>query len=290
MHNQENWDHLRYVLAVARAGSVNRAAAQLGVNHATVLRHVAAFERNAGTDVFEKSPTGYAVIAGRQELIDAAHEVETAMLAVNRRLRGLRAPLHGRVRVTSTDSLCQIVLPPVLAGLRARLTELHIELLSSNAHLDFSRMHADVTVRPAPNLPEDLTGTEAARLGFCIYALPRCRTDRWLAPGGGLGHSAHAGWMAENVEPGAITGSADSYMLLRELAATGAGQTPLPCVVGDADPRLERRGRTLPELEVGVWVGGHPDLLDVPRIKAVRQLLVSEIARRAEWLAHGRPD
>src|SRR5690606_27063288 len=35
MH-RENWDDLRYVLAVAEAGSVSGAARALGVNHATV--------------------------------------------------------------------------------------------------------------------------------------------------------------------------------------------------------------------------------------------------------------
>ena len=43
MHS-ENWDDLRFVLAVAETGTVSGAARLLGVNHATVLRRVAAFE------------------------------------------------------------------------------------------------------------------------------------------------------------------------------------------------------------------------------------------------------
>ena len=287
MHNSENWDHLRYVLAVARSGSVNRAAAELGVNHATVLRHVAAFERDAGAEIFEKSSKGYSVIPGRQALIDAAREVETAMLAVHRRLRGLRVPLHGVVRVTSTDSLCQIVLPPILARLRAELSELHIELLSTNAHLDFARMHADVTVRPTSKLPDDLSGEVAAHLGFCIFSRPGCPADRWLAPGGRLAESGPGRWVSGNIAPRQIVGSADSFMLLKEMAATGAAQALLPCVVGDTDPRLERRGGAVEELDVEIWVASHADLAEVPRIRAVRKRIVSEIGRNAGVLARG---
>ena len=44
-----NWDDYRYVLSVARLGSVSAAARELGVNHATVLRRVAAVEAHLGT-------------------------------------------------------------------------------------------------------------------------------------------------------------------------------------------------------------------------------------------------
>ncbi len=60
MHS-DNWDDLRYVLAVAETGSVSGAARRLGVNHATVLRHVAAYEARHGIELFDKSARGYAV-------------------------------------------------------------------------------------------------------------------------------------------------------------------------------------------------------------------------------------
>ena len=41
MH-RENWDDLRFMLAVADNGSVSAAARVLGVNHATVLRRISA--------------------------------------------------------------------------------------------------------------------------------------------------------------------------------------------------------------------------------------------------------
>jgi DNA-binding transcriptional LysR family regulator len=43
-----DWDDVRYFLAVARGGSVRAAAERVGVNHATVLRHVAQLEERLG--------------------------------------------------------------------------------------------------------------------------------------------------------------------------------------------------------------------------------------------------
>ena len=53
------WDDLRYVLAVARTGSLAGAARSLGVNHTTVLRRVDAFEKTLGLRLFERLPAGY---------------------------------------------------------------------------------------------------------------------------------------------------------------------------------------------------------------------------------------
>jgi DNA-binding transcriptional LysR family regulator len=58
------WDDLRYVLAVANAGSLAGAARNLGVNHTTVLRRVGAFEKRLGLRLFERLPTGYVLTAG----------------------------------------------------------------------------------------------------------------------------------------------------------------------------------------------------------------------------------
>jgi DNA-binding transcriptional LysR family regulator len=40
----QNWDQLRYFLAVARTGTLSAAAEQLGTEHTTVARHIQALE------------------------------------------------------------------------------------------------------------------------------------------------------------------------------------------------------------------------------------------------------
>lgn len=70
------WDDLRYVLAVANAGSLAGAARSLGVNHTTVLRRIIAFEKGLGLRLFERLPTGYVLTAGGEELIAEARHIE----------------------------------------------------------------------------------------------------------------------------------------------------------------------------------------------------------------------
>lgn len=288
MH-RDNWDDLRFVLAVAETGSVSAAARALGVNHATVLRRVSAFEERHGFLVFERTPAGYAVPRDRLRVIEAAREAEAAHLAVARLVAGARAPLAGAVRVTSTDTFCLAVLPRALMRLRDEAPELRIDLLCSNAHADLARIEADIAVRPALQLPEDLAGEAAAELGFAAYApAAGTATEAWLGLSGPLSRSkAVADWMKANVAPTALTGAADSFVILREMAAAGQGRALLPCVLGDGDPRLRRLEGQFPQVAVPVWVASHADLADAPRLAAVRarlaEALRADAARLRGW-------
>ena len=285
MHNDENWDDMRFVLAVAEAGTVSAAARALGVNHATVLRRVAAFEERYNIRIFDKTAKGYAILDGRLRVIDAAREVETAIRSVAEVVQGTQAPLRGVVRVTSTDTFCHVVLPQMVATMQKSAQGLRIELISSNAHLDLSRLHADITVRPAVALDADLTGEVAAQMECDVYAHPGASRELWLGFSGAIERSRVATWMAAEVSPSWITGAGDSFVTLRELAAQGLGQAVLPCVLGDDDSRLERRRGIMPAMPVDIWVASHSDLTDVPRIRAVRALLVEALAARSDWLA-----
>lgn len=281
----DDWDDLRFVLAVADCGTVSAAARTLGVNHATVLRRVAAFEARHGAMLFEKSHSGYRVPPDRIRVLEALRDVRAAVFATSRLMQGGLAPLRGAIRLTSTDSLCQLVLPPVLAEIRVAAPELRFDLFATNAHLELAQLQADITVRPAMSLPEDLFGIAAARIGFGIYeAQGVTRPDRWLGIGGATARAKPAHWIDQTIPGDQIVGAADSFLILREMAATGQGRAVLPCYLGDPDARLQRIHGLLPAMEVPIWVASHVDLADSPRIRVVRDLLAAGLTERRELL------
>ena len=56
--NKLDWDHLRYFVAVVKAGTVIGAARHLGVSHATVLRNVSRLEAFLGIRLFDRVQSG----------------------------------------------------------------------------------------------------------------------------------------------------------------------------------------------------------------------------------------
>ncbi|MEX0285967.1 MAG: LysR family transcriptional regulator [Paracoccaceae bacterium] len=279
-----NWDDLRYILAVADQGSVSGAARQLGVTHATVLRRVSAFEAEQGGAVFDKHATGYRVRQDRQRVIEAAREVAAAVGTVDRLMHGVRAPVGGVVRISSTDTFCRYILPGLVETVRRTAPELQLELLSSNEHLDLGQMQADISVRPTMSLPDDMTGDIVANLTFGAFDTPDTG-DIWLGLTGRLAYSQPAKWMERAVPKAQISASSDSFLALAELARLGLGIALLPTFLGNATPGLRKRADLTPEMSVPVWTATHVDLAESPRIRLARQHVAAHLDSMGQVIA-----
>jgi DNA-binding transcriptional LysR family regulator len=282
-----NWDDLKYLLAVAESGSVAKAGRLLQVNHATVLRRVSLFEERFGLSIFDRTPKGYRLPKENEHLIEAIREVDHAVRSVERLIEGGKAPLSGKVRITSTDTLCHSVLPAIVSEMHADSDGLTLELISTNAHLDMTRLDADITVRPAAHLPDHLIGERAGELVFGVFGSLRPTKDDtvWLGLSGPLSRTAPARWMDSTLKDGQIKGSADSFLTLREMVAAGAGLSFLPTMIGASDPRLRERPGIAPTFSVPIWVASHADLHSIPRIAQVSRLLVTKLMLKGEALA-----
>ncbi|WP_380052269.1 LysR family transcriptional regulator [Falsihalocynthiibacter sp. SS001] len=284
MH-KENWDDLRYVLAVADFGSVSKAAQSLGVNHATVLRRISSFETRHGAAIFERTAHGYQVLSHKLNVIEAAREAENAISVVQNLVGGHAPEWHGTVRVTSTDTFCYHLLPEIAAEIQSQTKQLRMELLSTNAHVDLSRLQADITIRPAAQLDENLVGEKAALMFFAVYVardVPPENAKNWIGLSGPLTRSSPAAWIQENVAAETTVAAADSFQTLSQLAIAGLGRTFLPRFVGDRCPQLRRCAS--PNMSVPIWVASHSDYAETPRLRALRERLCVALSDRSKLL------
>ncbi len=285
MHNG-NWDDLRFVLMVAESGSVSAAARALGVNHATVLRRIAAFEETRGVRVFEKGPRGYAVRPDSLPIVEAARDAADAVARVGELARGQR-PWERPVRITATDSFSIHILPPIVSRLAADPELPPIEVHCTNARRDLGRLHADITVRPAHKLPPDLSGEVAGHLGFGVYGGAGGAGRGFLGLSGEMATSPTAEWLRNQTDDRQFRLSADSFLVLAEWAALGMGLAWLPCFVGEAHEGLEAVPGQPPQAPVPIWVASHIELAEVPRLKMLRARICTELRAMSGVLAAG---
>jgi len=274
--NKQVWDDIRYVLAVARCGSLNAAASALGVTHATVMRRVAAFEAAHGRALFDKDKSGYRLLDEARPILEEAASVEDAVLKLGRAISGMDTAPTGRVRIASTDSLCLNILPAAIMALEQRFPKIELTLLSGNSHHDLTRLSADIVVRPTVQLGDDLVGEVVGHLEFATYATTPDAT-RWLGLRGSLRRSKPARWMAENLPPEAGRTGADSFLALTRLAALGHGKALLPTFLGDPEPALVRIPSEAPDMAVPIWVAMLEDLAETPRFLLVRKALAAHL-------------
>jgi DNA-binding transcriptional LysR family regulator len=288
------WDDLRYVLAVANAGSLAGAARSLGVNHTTVLRGISAFEKRLGVRLFERLPSGYALTTGGEELIAAARQIEDKVTNLERKVAGQDLRLSGLVRVATTDTLMGSILPEILAEFRAAQPGIGIEIALSNIMVNLTKRDADVAIRPAKDAPETLVGRRIANIAFAIYGSPhylaKRRTiddlaaHRWVGPNDSLSDTSVAHWMRSELPESEITLRTDSLLGLRQAAQAGLGLAALPCYLGDSSPGLVCVHRPIPAMQTALWILTHKDLSRSARIRAFTDFAAQACKRRRPLL------
>lgn len=270
---QASSDDIAAILAVVDHGSVSAAARALGLNHATILRRIADFETRTGVRMFDKTTRGYQVSPDRAEMIETMRDAMAGLQAVDRLLVRARPKLAMGLRLTTTDTLAHYLLPHVLPDLIAAI-DAPIEITVDNAHVDFARMQAHLTVRPAMTLPPELSALPAGHIRFAVYGL----SDElpWLGLTGSLARTGAAAWV--NEQPEGIVSYADSFLALAAMAAAGMGRTILPSYVGSAHPSLTCLATPQDLPEVPVWVGSHADFGRSRQVLQARKLLSAALA------------
>ena len=289
-----NWDDLRFILSVAREGSVAGAARALGVNHSTVLRRTNAYEERRGVRIFKRHASGYAPTEAGAELIRVLSSVDDQLVELERKVAGHDLKLEGRVRITTTDSISLAVLSPHLATFKQAYPLIAPELRVTNGHLDISRQDAEIAVRPCQVPPDELMGVKVARLGFGFYASQdyvqehghlSLHAHRWLDMGNTMAKLPPARWLDSQVPTRRPAMAADTFIALPGAAATGMGVALLPCCLTNTQPGLVRLEQEVPDLDIHVWVLMHRDLQRAAVVRVCADHLVQGLKQDAAMLA-----
>ena len=285
-------DDLRLVAALAAAGSLAGAARRLKLNHASAWRRLGALEGRLGVRLFERGRGGYAPTPAGEAAIATAEHALRELTDLERRLAGQDVRPSGPVRLTTTETLLELVMP-ALAALRVSHPGIVVDLVTDNAFFSLTRRDADIALRPAATAPEGLVARRLGGVATAVYASPAYPAGQaldapgeldWLAPDDGLSHLGSARWIAARVPPERIVLRASSLTALRAAARAGLGVAALPCFMADADPGLVRVMPPVAEMATSLWLLTHPDLRRAGRIRAVMDLLARELTGRRKLL------
>jgi DNA-binding transcriptional LysR family regulator len=115
---------------LARTGSFTAAADELHLAQSTVTVHVRSLERELGTRLFDRLPTGAMLTDSGRQLLAEAEEVLDAVARLRARCAGAGA-VRGRVLVGTPESLCSTRLPGVLAAMRTSHPEVDVGLYAA---------------------------------------------------------------------------------------------------------------------------------------------------------------
>ncbi|WP_407525893.1 LysR family transcriptional regulator [Methylobacterium oryzisoli] len=173
MSVEASWDHLRSLLAFARAGTLSQAARALGVKHSTVSRHIAELERSIGSQVVHRGPDGLTLTTAGERLMAAAEGMEGLVRQAQDDIAGRDRLIQGTVRIGAPDAFGSIFLAPRIAPLAAQHPALNIQLVALPRVFNLTKREADLAVALAVPQHGRLMAKKLADYGLGLYASPR---------------------------------------------------------------------------------------------------------------------
>lgn len=180
-------DDLLVLLSVARAGRYTAAASELGLNHTTIARRIAALEDALGGRVLARGAAGWVLTPLGEHAVSAAEDVERALRA----LRPDAAQLSGVVRLSATDGFSGFIAAPAIVAVRRSHPDVSLEIVSTTRRAAQQRVGVDLEVvvgRPhvhraeAIHLADYALGLYASRGFLERHGTPAATSDLDGAP------------------------------------------------------------------------------------------------------------
>ena len=184
-----------------------------------------------------------------EELWPYASRIEEEIVSASRLVAGHDTRPSGPVYVSLPPFVTTTSIMSDIADFSEEYDQIEIHLDVTNTRVDLSRREADVALRMAYEVTEDVVGRRVTQCAKAVYCSP-AYAER-IQEDGGMGlhwigwmekeGDKTASWIKKSPFPNATlrhrTNEAVPHLAL---AAAGVGLTYLPCFMGDAHPGIIR--------------------------------------------------
>lgn len=281
-----NWNDLRILLVVARAGGLMAAGRRLGLDQTTVARRISALEASLGVKLIDRSPRGVSLTSHGLTLLDYAERMEAELMNASERLGAVGQVLSGTVRLATPDAFGAHFVAPAAQQFHQRFPGLQLELTPAARSVNLSRREADIAISLSRPTQGRIVTRKLADYSLGLYA-----AKDYLARTPPLEDLAQLlerplVWYIDEmldvpelryldqVAAGATTVFRSNSIAAQQAAvASGLGYGVLHRFAAEGDLRLQR---VLPEqldLQRSYWISSHADLAHLPRVRAVLDFL-----------------
>ncbi|MDR6787260.1 DNA-binding transcriptional LysR family regulator [Sphingomonas sp. BE138] len=292
-HDNLAWNDLQDFLAVARAGQIARAAAQVGVDATTIGRRLRRLEARLGHTLFEQTREGQVLTEAGEALLAQVEEMQNAAERIVE-ARGGAGSLTGLLRVSVSEGFGTWLVARHLHEFAAAHPALTVDLAASSGFLSPSRREADVAVLLARPRHGPVVAGKLSDYALHLYAARTLVARHGPVTRESLG-VAHplVGYIPDllyapelryldDIGPlPAPTLRSSSINAQARLIASGAGIGVLPHFIAVDMPELVR---VMPDVTIhrSFWLVTHRDTRQLRRVRAFSAWLTALVAKHRE--------
>ncbi|MGK8487378.1 LysR family transcriptional regulator [Nocardia asiatica] len=289
-------DDLLVLLAVGRSGRFVTAAEELGINHTTISRRIAALEHTLGGRVLTRVTGGWELTDLGRAALAAAEAVESAVKSLAADAGGDRV-LEGVVRISATDGFSAYIAAPAAAEVQRRHPKISVEIVATTRRASQQRSGLDLEIVVGEPQVHRATATHLADYCLGLYASRDYLRDHGTPAT--IDHLAEHPLvyfidsmlqvddldLASSFAP-AMRESVTSTNVFVHVEATraAAGLGLLPCFMADRHPDLVRVLADSVTVTLGYWLVARAETLRRPEVAAVVAAIRAMVADQRDIL------
>ncbi|MGW1279811.1 LysR family transcriptional regulator [Streptomyces tsukubensis] len=174
-HRVPDLGALELLLAVARHGSLGRAARELGISQPAASGRLRSMETLLGVALVDRSPTGSRLTPAGVLVTDWARRVVEAAEEFDAGAQALRSRRDSRLRIAASMTIAEYLLPGWLVALRSRCPGTAVSLFAGNSAAVAERLGAggaDLGFVEGLRIPAGLDGVTVAEDRLLVVAAP----------------------------------------------------------------------------------------------------------------------
>ncbi|RAX39730.1 LysR family transcriptional regulator [Rhizobium tropici] len=279
-----DWQDLLHFAALARTGSLSAAARELGVDHATVGRRIAALERSLDLRLIDRRPRTSPLTADGRAIAELVTGMEENVEAIRRYSKSAVAGLSAAVKVSAPPSIAAHLLAPKSALFREEHPDITLTIAGVTRRAALNYGEADIAVRMTRPEESDLLVRRIGVMRFGLYAIPAVAQrpeEEWVFIGydAAMEHLTQQTWLRSLLDGRPIVFRATDVFGQLEAARAGLGVVALPAFLGDSEAGLTRLPVAVPSPTRDLWLVTYPDLRRSPAIRAVMDFVSDIIGR-----------
>ncbi|MGE2735536.1 LysR family transcriptional regulator [Mycolicibacterium vaccae] len=289
-------DDLLVLLAVGRTGRYTTAAEELGLNHTTISRRIAALERAMGGRVLARVGSGWELTDLGREALTAAEAVEAAVRSLATDDTGRRA-LEGVVRISATDGFSAYIAAPAAAAVQREHPQVAVELVATTRRATQQRSGMDIEVvvgepkvhrAEALRLADYCLGLYGSRGYLAVHGAPAGVADLQRFP---LVYFIDSMLQVDDLDRAtsfapAMRESVTSTNVFVHVEATraSAGLGLLPCFMADRHADLVRVLPDAVSIRLTYWLVTRAETLRRPEVAAVVDAIRARVTDQRDVL------
>ncbi|MCV6587219.1 MAG: LysR family transcriptional regulator [Marinibacterium sp.] len=285
-----DWDGLKVVLNVHRAGGLAGAARALRVSEPTVSRQLARAEAEFDARLFDRSSGRLVATEAGLLVVRDAEAIERRLHRMQDAVRSIDRVMAGKLSVSLPHQLLPHAFADDLREFQQLYPEIELIVQVSDAVVEFDSSGIDVAIRAEPEQTDTLWGRRLADIHMGFFA----RTGSpWLNAGGDQDETPLVLLDAPGREmetellkrfpTGVVVARCDSVEACVSMVRAGAGIGCLPWFIGRANADLAPVPGAMPHARRALWALSHTDFRSVMRVER----FISFIAERARVLPAG---